>query len=326
VLVHLANDVPPGVAGNTGEPLGQIVASTDLTAALGKVISAHPGITLLGGAEMRDIDFGPTRARVHLADGTAIDAMLVIGADGRRSAVRRAARINVTEWSYGQAAIVTRIAHELPHHDRAAERFLAGGAFAVLPLPDGPGGEHYSSVVWTETAELVGDLMQLGKDDFNAELNARLGPRLGAARAVGRRWTYPLALTLAENYIGHRLALIGDAAHAIHPIAGQGLNLGIRDVAALAEVIVDAYRLGLDFGMKTALVDYQRWRRFDNTMLAAATDLLDRLFRSRLAPLRVARQIGMALFARSAPARRAFLGETMGLAGDLPRLSRGERL
>ncbi|MGE0651565.1 MAG: UbiH/UbiF/VisC/COQ6 family ubiquinone biosynthesis hydroxylase [Alphaproteobacteria bacterium] len=272
------------------------------------------------------IVIGADSARVNFADGGSLGARLVVGADGRQSLVRDAARINVTEWTYDQAAIVVTIAHARPHDGAAEERFLAGGPFAVLPLTDGSDGAHRSSIVWTEPASRVADLVELGDDDFKAELRRRLPSRLGEARAVGACWTYPLALSLAESYIGNRVALIGDAAHAIHPIAGQGLNLGIRDAAALAEVIVDAHRLGLDIGMKTALIDYERWRRFDNTCLAAATDLLNRVFGIGNAPFGALRRAGMRVLDRIGPARRLFMLEAMGLNGDLPRLVRGEPL
>jgi len=282
--------------------------------------------SMLGQRASEGIAVTADAARLSFADGGTLDARLLVGADGRQSMVRDAARINVTEWTYDQAAIVTTVVHARAHDGAAEERFLAGGPFAVLPLPDGPDGSHRSSIVWTEPSGRVADLVALGDDDFDAELARRLGSRLGSAHAVGARWTYPLALSLAESYVGNRVALIGDAAHAIHPIAGQGLNLGIRDAAALAEVIVDAHRLGLDIGMKTTLLDYERWRRFDNTCLAAATDLLNRVFGIGNAPFGALRRAGMRVLDRIGPVRRLFMAEAMGLNGELPRLVRGEPL
>jgi 2-octaprenyl-6-methoxyphenol hydroxylase len=279
-----------------------------------------------GQRVLEGIVVGPDSVRIDFTDAVTLDARLVIGADGRQSVVRDAARINVTEWTYDQAAIVVTIVHARAHDGAAEERFLAGGPFAVLPLTDGADGSHRSSIVWTEPATRVADLVALGEDDFDAELRCRLGSRLGDAHAIGARWTYPLALSLAESYVGNRVALIGDAAHAIHPIAGQGLNLGIRDAAALAEVIVDAHRLGLDIGMKTTLLDYERWRRFDNTCLAAATDVLNRVFGIGNAPFGALRRAGMKVLDRIGPARRLFMAEAIGLNGDLPRLVRGEPL
>ena len=253
-------------------------------------------------------------------------ARLLVGADGRNSRVRRAAGINVTEWRYDQAAIVTTVTHARPHHGVAEEHFTSAGPFAILPLTDDAEGRHRSSVVWADRAARVADFLSLTETDFNGELARRFGDHLGAVRAVGPRWSYPLALTLAEGYVGQRVALVGDAAHAIHPIAGQGLNLGVRDAAALAEVVVDAARLGLDIGMKTQLLDYERWRRFDNTCLAAMTDVLNRLFSQRFAPLAWARAAGLAAMNRIAPARHLMMREAMGISGELPRLVRGERL
>jgi 2-octaprenyl-6-methoxyphenol hydroxylase len=306
--------------------LAHIVAADALQRALLAAAKAEPLIRFVAPVQISRVDIGSDRAVVALADGGCVAARLVVGADGRNSLVRRAARINVTEWTYDQSAIVVEIAHARPHHGAAEEKFLSGGPFAVLPLRDGRNGGSRSFVVWTEPSARIADLMKLSDADLEEELNRRLGDRLGRARINGPRQSFPLALTLAENYVAHRLALIGDAAHAIHPIAGQGLNLGIRDAAALAEVIVDAHRLGLDFGMKTALLDYERWRRFDNTCLAAATDLLNRVFAIDNPVLNVAREAGMALLDRIGPARRLFMSEAMGLHGDLPRLMRGEPL
>jgi 2-octaprenyl-6-methoxyphenol hydroxylase len=307
-------------------PLGHVVVADALQRVLAEAARRQPGITFLAPADLEGIAITADAVRLAFANGTTLDVRLVVGADGRQSMVRDAARINVTEWTYDQAAIVTTIHHARPHDGAAEERFLAGGPFAVLPLTDGPDGAHRSSIVWTEPSGRVADLVALGEDDFNAELVRRLGSRLGAARADGARWTYLLALSLAESYVGNRVALIGDAAHAIHPIAGQGLNLGIRDAAALAEVIVDAHRLGLDIGMKTTLLDYERWRRFDNTCLAAATDLLNRVFGIGNAPFGALRRAGIRVLDRIGPARRLFMLEAMGLNGDLPRLVRGEPL
>ncbi len=306
--------------------LAHIVAADALQRALLAAAKAEPLIRFVAPVKVARLDIASDRANIMLGDGGCVAARLVVGADGRNSLVRRAARINVTEWTYDQSAIVAEISHACPHHGRAEEKFLSGGPFAVLPLRDAPDGSPRSFIVWTEPSARISDLMKLSDADLEEELNRRIGDRLGRARIIGPRQSFPLALTLAENYVAHRLALIGDAAHAIHPIAGQGLNLGIRDAAALAEVIVDARRLGLDFGMKTALLDYERWRRFDNTCLAAATDLLNRVFAIDNPVLNVAREAGMALLDRVGPARRLFMSEAMGLHGDLPRLVRGEPL
>jgi 2-octaprenyl-6-methoxyphenol hydroxylase len=207
----------------------------------------------------------------------------------------------------------------------AHEHFLPAGPFAVLPLPD-TSGEHRSSIVWTERADLAPAMLQLSDDDFSAEIQRRFGDSLGRVRLAGPRWSYPLGLLHAERYADHRLVLAGDAAHAIHPIAGQGLNLGLRDVAALAECIVDTARLGLDIGVGEGLQRYERWRRVDNLMLAATTDILNRLFSNDIAPLRLARDLGLSAVDRLPPVKRLFMRHAMGLVGDLPRLVRGEAL
>ncbi len=307
-------------------PLGHIVENRAIRAALLGAVDRCGCLVLIAPRGITAIERDATAARVILDDGRAVTAPLVVGADGRASAVRDGAGINQTQWRYGQAAIVTTVTHQRPHEGVAWERFLTPGPFAILPMTDDDAGRHRSSIVWTERGDLVPAFLDLGAADFNGALGQRFGDHLGAVSASGPRWSYPLGLSLAEFYIADRLALIGDAAHAIHPIAGQGLNLGIRDAAALAEVVVDAARLGLDFGMKTVLEDYQRWRRFDIVALAGATDLLNRLFSNTFGPLRLIRGLGLAAVNRFGPARRLLMREAMGLTGDLPRLARGEAL
>ncbi len=309
-----------------GGPMGYIVENRDIRTALLDAVANAPRICLMAPRAVDAIDRDGAAAVLSLDDGGEVHALLVVGADGRGSRVRESAGINQTNWHYGQGAIVTTVLHDRPHEGTAEERFLGPGPFAILPMTDDEDGGHRSSIVWTERADLVPAYLDLNDADFNAEMTARFGDHLGGVRATGPRWSYPLGLNLAESYIAPRLALIGDAAHGIHPIAGQGLNLGIRDAAALAEVVVDARRLGLDFGMSTVLEDYQRWRRFDNVALAAATDVINRVFSNSLSPLRLVRGLGLAAVNRFGPARRLFMREAMGLAGDLPRLVRGEAL
>ena len=307
-------------------PLGHMVENRMIRNVLMDMVAKTPSIRMMAPWGIAAINRTATSVEIALEDGDIIATPLVVGADGRGSLVRRSAAINQTQWRYDQAAIVTTVIHDRPHEGIAEERFLAAGPFAILPMTDDEDGCHRCSIVWTERADLVPAFMDLGVADFNAELARRFGDHLGDVKSTGPRWSYPLGLSLAESYVADRLALIGDAAHGIHPIAGQGLNLGIRDAAALAEIIVDARRLGLDFGMKTVLEDYQCWRRFDNTALAGATDVLNRLFSTDFAPLRVARGLGLAAVNRFGPARRLFMREAMGLTGDLPRLTRGEDL
>ncbi len=308
------------------EPLGHIIENRATRRALYDRIGGIAGVALHAPAELTDIETTAGAVEAKLSTGTRITAPLVVAADGRNSALRRRAGIAVTAWRYKQTGIVCTMAHERPHRGVAHERFLPSGPFAVLPMTDDPEHGHRSSIVWTERTALAPAMMALDDEQFSAELAQRFGPWLGAVRVLGRRWSYPLALLNAERYVGDRLALAGDAAHAMHPIAGQGLNLGIRDVAALAEVLVDAKRLGFDLGSTAVLERYQRWRRVDAVVLLAATDILNRLFSNDLAPVRLARDIGLAAVNRLAPARRFFMRHSMGVLGELPRMIRGEEL
>ena len=256
-----------------------------------------------------------------LADGRHVRARLAVAADGARSASRDAVGIEVVRWAYEQTGIVCTVAHERPHRGIAHERFLPAGPFAILPMKG-----NRSSLVWTERAALAPQLMEADEATFAAELGARFGDFLGALEVVGPRWSYPLSLTHARSYVAPRLALAGDAAHAIHPIAGQGFNLGIRDIAVLAELVVDQARLGLDIGSDDLLAHYQRWRRFDAVALIAVTDGLNRLFSNHHPALRVTRDVGLAMVNQVPPLKRVFMRHAMGLVGDLPRLARGEPL
>jgi 2-octaprenyl-6-methoxyphenol hydroxylase len=230
------------------------------------------------------------------------------------------------QWTYPQAGVVATLEHEKPHRGVAYEHFLPSGPFAMLPMVDDPPGTHRSSIVWTERRDLAQKAVKLSDRAFAQEVLRRFGTALGDVRPVGPRFTYPLSGLHAERYIDRRLALVGDAAHGIHPIAGQGLNLGFRDVAALAECIVDARRLGQDIGAQDVLVRYQRWRRPDNLMLVAATDSLNRLFSNNFGPLRAARDLGLGAVNRIGPLKRLFMRHALGSFGDLPRLTQGPPL
>ena len=315
-------------------PLGWIVENRFIRRALFAHLDTLPGVRLFAPATAAGIARDLGAARVELAGGTHLRAPLLVAADGRHSRIRREAGIRTAEWTYRQTAIVCTAAHERPHRGIAHERFLPAGPFAILPMTDAPPdpeagtplGLHRSSIVWTERADLAPRLLELPQPEFDAELARRFGDFLGAVWTVGPRWSYPLGVLHAERYIDERLALVGDAAHAIHPIAGQGLNLGIRDVAALAEVLVDAQRLGLDIGASTVLARYQRWRRFDNVTLMLVTDGLNRLFSNDFGPLRLARGLGLAAVNRAPALKRFFMRHAMGTLGELPRLTRGEPL
>ena len=312
-------------------PLGYIVENRLTRQALYARAAELPKLTLLAPAAVAELNRGPAQVEARLEGGQTIRAQVVVAADGRNSVLRREAGIKTTAWDYPQCGIVATIHHDRPHHGVAHEHFLPAGPFAMLPMVDAPGespeaGAHRSSLVWTERRELVPAMMRLSDADFSAELQRRFGTSLGALREVGGRWSYPLSLMLAERIVERRLALIGDAAHVIHPIAGQGLNLGLRDVAALAETLIDARRLGLDLGGAEVLAGYPRWRRFDNLALVAVTDGLNRLFSNDLGPLRLARDLGLAAVNQVPPLKRLFMRHAMGLVGDLPRLVKGEAL
>jgi 2-octaprenyl-6-methoxyphenol hydroxylase len=305
----------------SGVPLGYIIENRILRRVLTDRARSIPSLLFLaplGVGAVSATAFGATAA---LSDRRQIQARLVAAADGRESPLRRAAGIQTVEWRYPQTGIVTTVRHQRPHNGIAVEHFMRAGPFAILPMTG-----NRSSIVWTERAELAPRLVALSESAFAAELTARFGDFLGTVEPIGPRWTYPLTLLLAERYGAIRLALVGEAAHTIHPIAGQGLNLGIRDVAALAELVIDTRRLGLDIGNETVLRRYQQWRRFDALALAAVTDSLNRLFSNSLPPVQLARDVGLAAVNRIPPLKRLLMRDAMGILGDLPRLVRGEPL
>jgi 2-octaprenyl-6-methoxyphenol hydroxylase len=261
------------------------------------------------------------RVDVEFADGGTTAARLLVAADGARSTIRQAAGIATHGWNYGQSAIVINVEHERDHGGRAEEHFLPSGPFAILPLTG-----RRSSIVWTESAQEAKRIMALPDDAFHAELEQRFKLHLGEIKVIGARRVHPLGFFVARSFIAERIALVGDAAHIIHPIAGQGLNMGLKDVAALAEVIVDAARLGLDPGSPTVLERYQRWRRFDTMAMGFATDGLNRLFSNRSDALRLVRDVGLGMVERVPALKRLFIREAAGLVGEVPKLLRGESL
>jgi len=307
------------LGGNT--PLGYIVENRVLRRALLDQAATLPSLRLFAPRMVGAMEASEGGATVALGDGTRLRTRLVTAADGQNSPLRRAAGIRTVEWRYRQTGIVTTVAHARPHGGIAVEHFLPAGPFAILPMTG-----NRSSIVWTEDADLAPRLLALPDAAFAAELRARFGDFLGEIEPLGPRWSYPLALMQAERYVARRLALIGEAAHVIHPIAGQGLNIGIRDIAALAEIIIDARRLGLDIGDPSLLERYERWRRSDALMLAAVTDGLNRLFSNTIPPVRLARDFGLAMVNRLPPLKRLLMQHAMGVLGDRPRLARGEPL
>jgi 2-octaprenyl-6-methoxyphenol hydroxylase len=313
-FLTFAGEVEPG------EPFAYMVENRRLLDAL--IAKAKQDGVTLRAAALEHYSISGDEVIVRFAgDDAAISARLLVAADGARSAVREQAGIQVFGWDYGQSGIVTTVAHERDHLGRAEEHFLPAGPFAILPLK----GKR-SSIVWTEEAHEAARIVALADEDFHGELERRFGLHLGEIKALGARRAYPLGLHIARAFVGERVALVGDAAHVIHPIAGQGLNLGLRDVAALAEVVADAARLGLDPGSANVLDRYQRWRRFDTMAMGLATDGLNRLFSNRSDVLRVVRDIGLGLVERAPALKNLFIREAAGLTGEVPKLLRGEAL
>ena len=300
------------------QPFGHMVENRHYRRALYGRIRELDAVTFLAPARAASVERSEAGVEVLLEDGGRIRAPLVIGAEGRNSRLREEAGIRVSGWSYRQVGIVCTVEHERPHGFIAHERFLPAGPFAILPLKG-----NRSSIVWTERADRAPAIMALDDTGFAAELTSRFGDFLGALTIIGPRWSYPLSLQFAEKAIAPRLALVGDAIHAMHPIAGQGLNMGLRDVAALSEVLGEARRLGLDLGAADVLARYQRWRRFDNTLMLVLTDGLNRLFEIDVAPVRLARDLGLAAVNVLPPVKRFFMRHAMGMVGELPRLMRG---
>jgi 2-octaprenyl-6-methoxyphenol hydroxylase len=306
------------------EPFAHMVENAPLVAAL--VEKARQEGVALRPAAVVDVATGANRVSVQLSDGAMIETRLLVAADGAHSLIRERAGIATHGWTYDQSAIVTTVAHERDHHGRAEEHFLPAGPFAILPLTDDANGGHRSSIVWTEDAREAERILALPEPEFHAELERRFGLQLGEIKAVGPRRAHPLGLSVARAFIDDRLALVGDAAHVIHPIAGQGLNMGLKDVAALAEVIVDAARLGIDPGSFAVLERYQRWRRFDTMAMGVATDGLNRLFSNKSAVLRLARDVGLGVVERLPALKHFFIREAAGLVGEVPKLLKGEAL
>ncbi|WP_427024821.1 ubiquinone biosynthesis hydroxylase [Aureimonas ureilytica] len=300
-----------------GEPFAHMVPNVALNGAL-RARADELGIPVRSGAAVTGLQVGPASVTVETGAG-AIEAKLLVAADGVRSAIRDMAGIRTVHTDYGQSGIVATVRHERPHEGRAEEHFLPAGPFAILPLTD-----NRSSLVWTESTAEAERLLRADEMVFELELEQRFGLKLGALTVEGKPRAFPLGLTLARDFVRPRIALAGDAAHGIHPIAGQGLNLGFKDVAALAETVVEAARLGLDIGALDTLQRYERWRRFDTVQMGVTTDVLNRLFSNDNPMLRAARSFGLSLVDRAPFAKRYFIEQASGLNPSTPRLLRGE--
>lgn len=303
-----------------GEPFAHMVANTVLNGALRRR-AMELDIDIVEGVAVAAFETGPATTLVHLADGASIETRLLAAADGVRSKLRAMAGIKTVEWQYGQSGIVCTVAHERPHNGRAEEHFLPAGPFAILPLTG-----NRSSIVWTERTADAEKLVTGDSFVFEVELEQRFGLKLGEISVEGTPRAWPLGLTLARAFVAPRIALVGDAAHGIHPIAGQGLNLGFKDAAALAETIVEADRLGQDIGALDVLERYQQWRRFDTVQMGVTTDVLNRLFSNDFGPLRAIRDIGLGLVERMPRLKRYFIQQASGLTGGTPRLLKGEAI
>lgn len=301
-------------------PMGHMLEDRHLRRALLAAMADQPLITHRPGTTVT-AQTTEGAARVTLENGSVVTGRVLVGADGRRSGTAARAGIRRTGWEYGQTALVAAIAHDLPHHGIAHQFFMPPGPLAILPLPG-----NRCSIVWSERESDAKRLMAADDGAFLDHLRPRFGDFLGEIALAGRRYSYPLGLSIANAFVAERLALVGDAAHGVHPIAGQGLNLGLRDVAALAEVLADALRRGEDIAASDVLARYQTWRRFDTAALAVATDGVNRLFSNDNPALRAIRDIGMGAVSAIPALRRGFMRQAAGLNGDLPRLLQGRAL
>ncbi len=306
-------------AAEAAGPTAYILENALLRRALFEAVAPLEDITIFAPESVSGLDLAEPAARVRLASGKTLAANLIVAADGQRSALREMAGFKLVEWRSDQAAIVGTVAHEKPHHGRAVQHFLPSGPFAILPMVN-----NRCSLVWTERADEARRIMALDEAGALAEIEKRMGYQLGKLSLVGKLACYTLTMTLARGMVKPRIALAGDAAHGLHSIAGQGLNHGLKDAAALTEVLVDAARLGLDPGDLTVLQRYERWRRFDSASSAMTAAALNRLFANDVAPLRMLRQLGLGIVDRIPRLKSVFMREAAGLTGELPKLLRGE--
>lgn len=314
-LLHFEGDLA------NGEAAAVMLENHVLRDALIARAQEAEGLTFLAPETVSGFTAGTYGVEVQLEHAGMAQAGLLVAADGKKSALRKQAGIKTVGWSYPQAGIVATLRLEKDHGGRAIQHFLPAGPFAILPLP-----ESRVSLVWTEAREHAREIVALDDDAFLAEARKRIGGKFGALELAGPRGAFPLDMHIARGFVAERLALVGDAAHGVHPLAGQGLNIGLRDVAALAEVVIEASRLGLDPGSSTVLEKYERWRRFDSAFSGLAMDALNRLFTNDSAPLRALRSLGLGLVDRAPPLKKFFVREAAGLTGSVPRLLKGESL
>ena len=304
-----------------GQPFAHMIPNVAMVAAL-RAACERLGIDIRHGLGATELKTHDTHVTVTLSDGSALETRLLVACDGVRSKLRDLAGIKTVTWDYGQSGIVATVEHERPHDGCAEEHFLPAGPFAILPLKN-----NRSSLVWTERTPDANRLVAADDLVFEEELERRFGHKLGSLKVIGDKRAFPLGLTLARSFVAPRFALAGDAAHGIHPISGQGLNLGFKDVAALAETVVEADRLGLDIGSINILERYQTWRRFDTFRMGVTTDVLNRLFSNDATPIRIARDVGLGIVDRLPRLKSFFIGQAAGTtAKDNPRLLAGETI
>jgi len=323
--IQVADGLEPGGLAfepDDDEPLGVMHENRHLRSALRARAEAGRNLWLLWKSSVESVERGPHRVEVTLKDGRRLSAPILAAADGRRSPTREAAGIPLARWRYDHVAIVSTLRHERPHDHVAYEIFYPSGPFALLPMTDDSQG-HRSAIVWSVREEDAPGLLSLSDEQFAAEARAAMGGFLGSVELAAPRSTYPLGFHHSARITAHRLALLGDAAHAIHPIAGQGLNLGFRDCAALAQVLVEGARLGLDLGDRQLLDRYERWRSLDSFSVAFATDSLTRIYGVPGRAASAIRRFGMGLVGRLGPLRNRLMSEARGTSGDLPLLLRG---
>jgi 2-octaprenyl-6-methoxyphenol hydroxylase len=295
------------------EPFGHIVENRLLRQSLYEAVDEQKTITVHQPATVTSLESSASSVTVTLSNGESLQASLALVADGKFSKTRDMLGIDTNILTYGQTAIVCTIAHDLPHHGLAVEKFMPAGPFALLPMTN-----NRTNIVWSERDAMAARMLELDDSEFKIELRQRIGDHLGDFKLIGPRHSYPLILIHARRYTDKRVALIGDSAHGIHPIAGQGANLGFRDVAVLTELLLEQARLGLDLGSDDLLAHYQQWRRFDTLSMTSVTDALNRLFSNRILPLKLARDFGMGMVERLPNTKRFLMHHAMGLVGDLP--------
>lgn len=303
-----------------GQSFGWIIENRLIRKALYKSVAKSKNVDFFAPARVTDFSVDDEKAVTKLADGSEISSKLIVGADGKNSFTREWMDIPVRGWSYNQHAIVAIIKHEKLHQNIAIEHFRAEGPFAVLPMTDAPDGAHRSSLVWTQHGSKDKSALSYDEDTFNMALNSRFPKFYGDVKCISQRFAYPLGLKHAYSYIGERMCLVAEAAHAMHPIAGQGLNMGFRDIAELATLLISAREKGRDIGASSLLKSYQQARRADNTLMMGATDSLNKLFSNRMPGLGPLRKLGVRAVSQFPPAKQFFMKQAMGATGLLPTL------